>query len=50
MNGMNYIDAERYSGYAISVLQLATNLAQNVTLFVVVIVILYTLKETQSTS
>ena len=49
LNGMNYLDAERYSSYAINIPQLATNLVQNVALFGVLIVILCTLKETPST-
>lgn len=49
LDGMNYIDAGRYSSYAINIPQLATNLVQNVALFGVLIVILCTLKETSST-
>ena len=49
LDGMNYIEAERYSSYAINIPQLATNLVQNVVLFGVLIVILCTLKETSST-
>ena len=45
LDNMNYLDSELYNSYTIDIPQLVTNLIQNVVLFGVLIVILFTLKD-----